>query len=149
MIARNRVFLDTSALFAAIWSATGGGRMLLKLGEVAAVQLFVSPHVLSEIENVLRRKAPTSLGVLTLLLDRSRVHVVPTLTSDLLEQSEALVHYRPDARVLAAAWAANVDYFVTLDRQHFLNNERLRRTVPFLIGTPGDCLSWYRTQFFK
>lgn len=149
MVTRNRVFLDTSALFAGIWSATGGGRMLLKLGEVKAVQLFVSPHVLTEIENVLRRKAPVFLGALTLLLDRSRVHIVAEPSPDLLEQSKALVHYPPDAQVLAAAWSANVEYFVTLDRQHFLNNEHMRRTVPFLVGTPGDCLTWYRAQFFQ
>lgn len=149
MVARNRVFLDTSALFAGIWSATGGGRMLLKLGEVKAVKLFVSSDVLTEIENVLRRKAPSSLGSLALLLDRSHVHIVPEPTPHLLEQSRALVHYPPDARVIAAAWAANVDYFVTLDRQHFLNNKPLRSAVPFLIGTPGDCLTWYRAQFFK
>lgn len=149
MVARNRVFLDTSALFAAVWSATGGGRMLLKLGEVKAVKLFVSSDVLTEIENVLRRKAPSSLGSLALLLDQSHVHIVPAPTSDLLEQSRALVYYLPDARVLAAAWAANVDYFVTLDRQHFLTNERMQEVVPFSVGTPGDCLAWYRTHFFR
>ena len=149
MVTRNRIFLDTSALFAGIWSATGGGRMLLKLGEAKAVKLLVSPDVLTEIENVLRRKAPLSLGGLALLLDRSHVHIVPVATPDLLKQSCALVQYQADAGVLAAAWAANVDYFVTLDRQHFLNNERLRSAVPFPMGTPGDCLAWYRAQFFK
>lgn len=149
MAIRNRVFLDTSALFAAIWSATGGGRMLLKLGEVAAINLLVTSQVLTEIENVLRRKAPSSLGGLALLLDRSHVHTAPTPSKALLEQSQALVHYLPDAQVLAAAWAANVDYFVTLDRQHFLDNEPLQSAVPFLIGTPGDCLVWYRAQFLK
>jgi hypothetical protein len=48
--------------------------------------------------------------------------------------------------VLAAAIAAQVDYFVTLDRQHFLTNEPLRAALPFPIGTPGDCLAWHRQQ---
>lgn len=149
MAARNKVFLDTSALFAAIWSATGGGRMLLKLGEGKAVKLFVSSDVLTEIENVLQRKAPTFLGGLAWLLDRSNIHIVPAPTADLLQQSRALVHYLADAQVLATAWAAHVDYFVTLDRQHFLNNERMQEAVPFLVGTPGDCLAWYRMHFLR
>lgn len=69
------LFLDTSALFAGIWSATGGARMLLKLGEARAVQLKASSQVLTEFESVLRRKAPQNLGALALLLDRSRIEL--------------------------------------------------------------------------
>ena len=58
MPAKVSVFLDTSALFAGIWSATGGGRMILKLGEAGAIRLLVCPQVLDEIESALRRKAP-------------------------------------------------------------------------------------------
>ena len=54
------IFLDTSALFSGIWSATGGARMLLKLGEAQAIKLSVCSQVLTEIEGVLRRKAPQS-----------------------------------------------------------------------------------------
>lgn len=62
MVTRVSAFLDTSALFAGIWSAEGGARMLLKLGETGAIRLLVSSHVLDEIERALRRKAPDTLG---------------------------------------------------------------------------------------
>ena len=62
MTAKPDLFLDTSALFAAIWSTAGGGRMFLKLGEADAVQLWVSSQVLTELENVLRCKAAGALG---------------------------------------------------------------------------------------
>lgn len=140
------LFLDTSALFAGIWSATGGARMLLKLGEAQAVQLNVSSQVLTEIESVLRRKAPQSLGALALLLDRSRMKIVAPPSSEEIGQCEALVVYRPDAIVLAAAWRARVDFFVTLDGRHFLNNQQLHALTPFKIGTPGACLEWYRNN---
>jgi hypothetical protein len=55
-----------------------------------------------------------------------------------------LVAHDADALILAAAWASGVDYFVTLDRQHFLENPRLREAVPFGVGTPGDYLGWLR-----
>ena len=146
MTARISAFLDTSALFAGIWSAEGGSRMILKLGEAEAVRLLVGPQVLDEIESALRRKAPDMLGLLALLLDRSCVEVVLSPTSDTVRDSEVLTGHSGDAQVLAAAWAAGVDYFVTLDRKHFLDNPTLRDAVPFPVGTPGDFLAWYRAQ---
>lgn len=146
MPAKTSAFLDTSALFAGIWSARGGSRMILKLGEAGVVRLLVGPQVLDEIESALRRKAPDLLGLLALLLDRSGVEVVPSPTSDALRDSQALTGHPGDAQVLAAAWAAGTDYFVTLDRKHFLDNPALRDAVPFSVGTPGDFLAWYRAQ---
>ena len=146
MPARLRVFLDTSALFAGIWSAEGGGRMILKLGEAGSIQLLVSSQVLTEAEGTVRRKAPHALGVLALLLDRSGAEVVPAPTPESLQQSHALVSHPGDAQVLAAAWAAGADYFVTLDRQHFLDNPQLCAAAPFPIGTPGDFLAWMRRR---
>jgi predicted nucleic acid-binding protein len=146
MPAKISVFLDTSALFAGIWSAEGGGRMILKLGEAGAIRLLVSPWVLDEIEGALRRKAPDMLGHLTLLLDRSGVEVASSPGPETVRDSQALAGYPGDAQVLAAAWSAGVDYFVTLDRKHFLDNLALRDNVPFPVGTPGDFLAWYRGQ---
>jgi predicted nucleic acid-binding protein len=140
------IFLDTSALFSGIWSAAGGARMLLKLGEAQAVKLYVSSHVLREIEAVLRRKSLQSLGALALLLDRSRIVIIAHVSEDQITICQSMVNYAPDAIVLAAAWTAEVDYFVTLDRKHFLNNEQLYKASPFEIGTPGDCLAWYRNR---
>lgn len=141
-----RVFLDTSALFAGIWSAEGGARMILKLGEAEAVKVLVSSQMLSEIENVLRRKAPASLGLLAVLLDRSGVEIAPSPTPESIQQSEALTGHAGDAYVLAAAWLAEVDYLVTLDRQYFLDNPAVQMATPFPIGTPGDFLAWYRSR---
>jgi predicted nucleic acid-binding protein len=81
MRSKPRLFLDTSALFAGIWSAQGGARMLLKLGEAGAVELLVSSQVLEEIEDVIRRKAAQLLPSLALLLDRSRAKIEPTAPS--------------------------------------------------------------------
>jgi len=146
MPARCSVFLDTSALFAGIWSAEGGARLVLRLAEVGAIRLLVSSQVLDEIERALRRKAPETLGLLALLLDRSGIEVVPPPTPKVVQDSQALISHPGDAQMLAAAWAAGVDYFVTLDRKHFLDNQALRAAVPFPIGTPGDFLAWYRGQ---
>ncbi|MBC7260415.1 MAG: PIN domain-containing protein, partial [Chloroflexi bacterium] len=128
-------------------SAAGGARMLLRLGEVRAVQLLVSPQVLDELEGAVRRKAPHTLGLLALLLERSGLQVVPSPTADSVRQVQALVHHLGDAQFLAAAWDSEADYFVTMDQRHFLGNADLKGRAPFMIGTPGDFIAWYRSQF--
>jgi predicted nucleic acid-binding protein len=147
MANRARVFLDTSALFAGIWSAEGGARMLFKLGEVEAVQLLVSPQVLTEAEGVVRRKAPESLGLLAMLLDRSKIEVAQAPSHETVNKALALTDHQGDAEVLAAALSAHIDFFVTLDKAHFLGNSALKSATEFPVGTPGDCLAWLREQF--
>ena len=140
-----KVFLDASALIAAVHSQTSGARVILKLGEAGAVQLWVGPWVLREIENVLARKAPQSKTHFALLLDRAKVSIVGEAKAGALETARAVVDYLPDAQVLAEAMAAEVDYFVSLDRKHLVGNPRGGR-LPFPMGTPGDFLAWYRAQ---
>jgi predicted nucleic acid-binding protein len=140
-----RVFLDTSVLFAAVLSATGGSRLILKLAEAGVVRLWVGEWVLQEADGVLARKAPESKALFALLLDRAGVKVGPAPDASARKQAEMAVDYEPDARVLAEALAAGVDYFVTLDRQHFLNTLS-ERSLPFSAGTPGDFLAWLRER---
>ncbi|NPA91738.1 MAG: PIN domain-containing protein [Chloroflexi bacterium] len=147
MAGKVRVFLDTSALFAGIWSEKGGARAILKLGEIAAICLLVSPQVIAEIDAVLRRKAPHLLGLLAVLLDAANVEIVSQPSEEAQKRATDLVTHPGDAFVLAAALDARPDYFVTLDRVHFLDNDRLSQAVPFPVGTPGDFLAWWREQW--
>lgn len=141
-----KIFLDTSALFAGIWSESGGSRQLLRLGEAGVVQLLVSGQVLTEIERGVRRKVPERLPALILLLDRIQLEIVPDGSEEIREKFETLVAHSNDARVIAAAAESTADFFVSLDQRHFLCNENLRTQVPFSIGTPGDCLAWLRRR---
>lgn len=92
----------------------------------------------------MRRKAPELLGLLALLLDRSGVDALPPPNAEAVQQARRLTGHLGDAQVLAAAWTADVDYFVTLDRKHFLDNSAMRQAARFPIGTPGDFLAWHR-----
>ncbi len=139
-----KVFLDTSALFAGIWSSTGASRMILRLGEAEVIRPIVSQRVLHEIERALRRKAPDLLGVLALFLDRSSIEIVPAPPEKTVAKVIQVVLHPGDAEVLSAAIESGVDYFVTLDRVHFLDNDHLLSEVPFPLGTPGNFLDWYR-----
>ncbi len=146
MAGKVRVFLDTSALFAGIWSEQGGARMILKLGEMGAIRLLVSPQVIAEIDAVLRRKAPHLLGLLAVLLDAANVEISAQPSEEARKRAADLVEHPGDGLVLAAVLDAQPDYFVTLDRTHFLDNDRLTQAVPFPVGTPGDFLAWWREQ---
>lgn len=141
-----RLFLDSSVLFAAIFSATGGARELLRLSSEGLLHLLVSQDVLAESEQNLRAKAPNRLADLVGALALAGVEITDPPDVTTVQQCQRLVNYPNDAVVLAAAVAAGVDYFVTLDRQHFLDNAALRAAVPFPLGTPGDCLAWFRER---
>jgi predicted nucleic acid-binding protein len=143
--AETRAFLDTSVLFAAVWSESGGSRLILKLGEAEAVSLWAGPSVLREADAVLKRKAPESRPHMALLLDRAQVRVGPEAGTEAMALARTAVDYVPDAQVLAEALETGVDYFVSLDREHLVGNPRTE-TLPFAVGTPGDFLEWYRQQ---
>jgi predicted nucleic acid-binding protein len=134
-----RVFLDTSVLFAAVLSPTGGARKLFHLAEAGVLRLMVGPTVLSEAEEVVSRKAPATLPVLAQLLDLGRVETSPAPTEIQVESARQYVQYAPDARVLAEAIRAEPDWFVSHDKEHFLNEKREMKFA-FAIGTPGDLI---------
>lgn len=97
----HRVFLDTSVVFAAVLSASGGARALLKLGESAAIQIWVGTTVLQEADEVFRRKAPDLLPLLAALLHRAQAQSGPAATAEQQARAAALVAYAPDARIVA------------------------------------------------
>ncbi len=143
-MARPDVFLDTSALIAGLLSGSGGARALFALGEAQAMQLWSSQDVLAELDTVLRQKIPQHLPVVSAWLARIRLELVepPSLRS--VRKLHRLVGHSKDAVVIAAAMDARMDYLVTLDREHMLNNPTLRDALAFPMGTPGDCLAWFR-----
>ena len=146
-VAVNRVsvFLDTSALFAAVYSGTGGAREILRLGEMGAIKLWVGPHVLKEAENVVERKSPKSKAYFALLLDRSRITITQDASKESLDRALSVIGYLPDAQVLAEAIDSGMDYFVSFDRKHLIGNPKAKE-LPFPMGTAGDFLGWFRVH---
>jgi len=141
--------MDTSALFAGIWSEGGGGRVLLKLGEAGKITLLVSSQVLTELDRTVKTKAPHLVPKAALFLAHSHVTIVSPPKQNLIDQCSALINYDNDAVVMAAALQDETEFFVTLDRKHFLDNVKLNAVMPFLLGTPGDSLEWLRTHLIQ
>ena len=142
----HRIFLDTSVIFAAVLSETGGARKLFRLGEAGVLQLIVGSNVLRECEQVVRRKAPASLPTLAYLLELGMVEITTRSTDDFVEQANAIVAYEPDAYVLAEAIGAEPDWFITHDKAHFLNANP-DSSLTIRIGTPGDLIEALGGEF--
>lgn len=144
----HRIFLDTSAILAAVFSETGGARKLFQLGEAGILQLIVGPNVLRECEEVLRRKVPASLPTLAYLLELGMVEVATKPSDDFIEQATAMVAYKPDAYVLAEAVGAEPDWFITHDKAHFLS-AKPGSNLTIRIGTPEDLIQALEDGFTK
>lgn len=116
------------------------------LGEVGLLKLLIGPNVLREIEEVVRRKAAPSLPTLAQLLDSGRVEITPAPQKSQLEVARSIVRNEPDAYVLADALCAKADWFITHDKNHFLQSP-LTATLPFQVGTPGDLIQSLKDDF--
>jgi putative PIN family toxin of toxin-antitoxin system len=114
-----RVFLDTSVLFSAIFSAHGSARDLLHLADQNIVTLIVSQDVLDETERNLLKNSPAKLPLYTLLIDALAPEIVGDPTP---AEVEAVAQYtaQKDASIVAAAINANPDYLVTYDEKDLL-----------------------------
>ncbi len=141
-----KVFLDTSAIFAAILSPSGGARKLFYLSAAGLIELAVSRDVLRECEEVVRRKSPASLPWLARLLELGEVIITPAPTPYQIRKAGTYVRYPPDARILAGAFRAMPDWFITHDREHFLKIPA-EKELPFRVGTPGDCIQSLRDAY--
>ncbi len=141
-----RIFLDTSVIFAAVLTETGGARKLFRLGEFGVLQLIVGPNVLRECDDVVRRKVQASLPTLARLLELGMVEITPQPTDAYIEQAIAIVVYKPDAYGLAEAISSEPDWFITHDKVHFLSANP-DSNLTFRIGTPGNLIQSLENEF--
>ena len=133
-------------VYSGVFSSKGAARLILKLAEGEHLETWASRQVLAETERSLRAKAPESLGRYVLLLQEANVQVVPDPAPREVAPYISLLPHRADVPILVAALAAEVDYFVTLDRKHFLEVPGLTESAGLRMGTPGDFIVWYREE---
>jgi hypothetical protein len=86
------------------------------------------------------------MGEIAHLLDTARIRVTGAGSKTQVTVYLAPVGHPGDAQVIADAAGVHPDFFVTLDRKHFLDNEDLQAALPFPIGTPSDFLEWFRER---
>ena len=139
-----RVFLDSSALIAGLASPRGASNVILTLAEAGLLALVISEEVLIEVERNLQAKLPRALPGYQRFLATCPLEKGAAPSAAEVAAARQIIH-DADAPILAAAMALGVDYLVTFDRQHFLDDPEVARKSRLRIGTPGDFLAWFRT----
>jgi len=145
-MSRINLFLDSSALFAGIASSTGAARVLLLLAETEHLTLTISEQVVAETERAIARKAPKALDDVRQAILTSKAQIVRDPTPEEVNSNMHLIAHPADIPIVLAAMHAKVDYLVTLNRKHFIDDPEVARQSGLRIGTPGEALAWVRGQ---
>ena len=130
------VFVDSSVLFTAANSPTGGSAKLFAL---KSIKLVVSPLVLTETERNIRKKLHSyELERFFKLVEKTHIlDQKPDL--DLVRQAKKVIAEK-DAVILAEAKQSKSDFLVTLDKKDFLNESVSRFLKPSVALTPKDLI---------
>jgi len=138
---RPRVFLDSNVIFSALCGASGAPRRILVLAAEGVLEGQISTQVDLEVRRNVRARIPRGEALYSVLLEESRITIVPDPRPDTVRNLLVLVTYAPDAMILGAALEARVDYFVTGDQRHILPNDRLCSCMPFRLLSPAAFLA--------
>lgn len=134
-------FLDSSVIFSAVNSPSGGSSKLFTLKNI---KLTTSNVVLTEVERNIRKKLYLHhldrffilVGQLTILKQEPKQNLINKAKKVIVEK---------DAVILAEAKQAKSDYLVTLDKKHFLQTKVKEFIKPNLVITPKELHDLLRT----
>jgi predicted nucleic acid-binding protein len=146
-MSKANLFLDSSALFAGIVSATGAARVLLLLAESDHILITISEQVVTETERAIARKVPQAVNDFRQAILASKAQIVHDPPLEDVRAHQNLISHPADVPIVLAAMDYKMDYLVTLNRKHFIDDPNVAEKSGLKIGTPGDALSWVRRQF--
>lgn len=134
----NKVFLDANVIFSAAYSTTGGSAYIFQLAKKDRLTLCSSRLAIKETERNLRTKADTQ-RVLNFydLLNEIPIKLIDVNSAKAKEKFSDLVGEK-DSLILASAIASKADFFLTLDKKHFLNEKALKANLPIKIVNPSQ-----------
>ena len=143
MVSKPRVFLDSSVLIAGAASPSGASRAILILANAELITPIASEQVLVESECNIRDKLPRALGYYQRVISNAGFEVVQDPSPEEIEAAKQIIHPK-DAPILAAAMSTQVDYLVTLNHKHFLDDPAVASKSGLRIGLPSHFLAWFR-----
>lgn len=138
------IFLDSSALIAGIISETGAAHALLELGENEYIDLTISEFVVLESERSIALKSPQNIQGLRNAIVKSLLNIIRDPSQKEIRDNLYLISDPNDVPILLSAMKAKVDFLVTHNRKHFLDDPKVAELSGLQIGTPGDALAWVR-----
>ena len=145
-----KLFLDAAFLVAVLFSenpATSSDYGLFKLGEASLIDLYMSEDALREAQGVLQALLGGDTERVKVLLAENlamaNIAITPPPSEVMVLQCLDLTHYRPDARVLAAAMERDCEVFVTYDKAHLLRNPLIGPpNTHLIVMTGGEAKAW-------
>jgi predicted nucleic acid-binding protein len=143
------LFLDSNALFAGVVSASGASRALLLLAEGGLIVVTVSEQVVAETERAVARKVPRALSTYREALRSTGLQIVRDPPAEEINHHGDIIAHRADVPIVVAAMQAKVDYLVTLNRRHFVDDPGVATRSGLRIGTPADALAWVRERLAR
>jgi predicted nucleic acid-binding protein len=137
---QRRIFLDSSVLYAAAFSATGPARRLILKGLEGSVALAISDLVLEETKRNLTKNAPLALPYFHLLADLFSLFITNPTTAEIRKAAQ-VVHLK-DAPIVAAAAKGKAAYLATHDVKHLLSHtQAIEAAYGITILSPAELLS--------
>ena len=135
-----RIFLDSSVLYATVFSATGPAHRLILKGLQGSVTLCISDLVLEETKRNLTKNAPLALPYFTSIADLLSPQATNPTKADVLKAAN-IVHLK-DAPIVAAAAKAKAHYLATHDVKHLLNHaQAIAAAYGITVLAPAELVS--------
>lgn len=135
-----RIFLDSSVLFSASYSARGHSRDLLIMAARDEITIVTSKFVIEEVKSNLSRysiEAAQYFDYITTAI--SFLYVRPTKREVLAAARHVALK---DAPIVAAARKSKVDMLVTLDRKHLLDVAEVSKYCGMPVVPPKDAVEF-------
>lgn len=133
---KTRVFLDSNVIFSGIYSSRGAPAVILECFVEGSLMIVVSQRVLDEVIRTIKEELPEALPALRKLLVNAPPEIRKDPTPEEAKRWSGLLDVA-DAAILAAAVAAQLDYFTTGDR-HFIENSEIADKTELHIVTPAQ-----------
>lgn len=126
------VFLDSSVLFTAVNSPSGGSAKLFTLKKI---KLTTSILVLTEVERNVRKKLQL-YHLERFFLLASEMTIIKQSPDDITIEKANKVIAKKDAAILAESKCSKCDLLVSLDKKHFLTESVRKFIEPQKVLTP-------------
>ena len=131
-----KVFLDANVFFAAARSPKGGSSFVLELAKKKKLEIVTVNHALLEAEqNILKKLGLPYLNrhYQNVLEIKPKIQSIKFVTLGEIAKFKKVIP-KKDIPILLGAILSKSQFLVTLDRKHFLGNEKLKRIkLPFKI----------------
>lgn len=134
-----KVFFDTSVLFSAIYSSSGGSAKLVLLVKQKCIGGITTQTIINELEENVGKIRRFGKKDISQFVFKNNILVREEIKLEEIKPYTSIVEEK-DAHVVAGAIITNCDYLLTLDKKHLDNHDIKRRVKKVRIISPKEML---------